>query len=294
MKIAIYNLEPKYKNLALEKIRKYYTNNGIQVEDYLETDYGKYDKVYCSSVFDFTNKSYVTDDMICGGSGFNLITVLPPEIEEVKPKLNFGFTSRGCIRKCPFCIVPQKEGKFKMVGDIYDLWDRKSKDITLLDNNILANEKHFEEICKQIKDNKLQVDFNQGLDIRLLNNENIKWLKGIKHKEYKFAFDNIKDEKVVRKGIKLLKKHKLKRSTFYILTGYNTAYKEDLYRANILRGLKQNGFIQRYNYTKDKILSIIARWVNQHGCFHKMTFKEFVMHPKHKNYVKLCQEAGLI
>jgi len=189
----------------------------------------------------------------------------------------------------------KKEGKTRVVAEISDIWDGVSKDIVLLDNNIFALPNHFEKIYKQLLINKLRVDFNQGLDIRLLNHNNAEMLSNLRHKEYHFAWDNVKDEQSIRHGIALLKCNNIKRSTFYILVGYDSTYKEDLYRANVLKGLGQNGFIQRFNYTKDKILSIIARWVNQHHVFQKMTFKEFIMHPKHKKgYYKICMEAGLL
>ncbi|GAH92586.1 unnamed protein product, partial [marine sediment metagenome] len=86
-------------------------------------------------------------------------TTLRPEIEEMKPKINIGFTTRGCIRKCPFCIVPEKEGKIRVVGDIYDFWDREGTELIILDNNILALPEHFKMICTQLKQENLKVDF---------------------------------------------------------------------------------------------------------------------------------------
>ncbi len=97
MKIAIYNLEPKYINLALEKIKLYHQIKGDDVEDYFALKHNFYDKIYASSIFTNTNKTYVTDDMEIGGTGFPglLKKELPKEIDEMKPKLNVGFTSRG-------------------------------------------------------------------------------------------------------------------------------------------------------------------------------------------------------
>ena len=82
--IAIYNLEPKYFNLALEKMRKYYEDLGGKVENYKPLWHDKYDKIYCSSIFTWTDKSSVTSDMICGGTGFDLTTELPHRIEQIK------------------------------------------------------------------------------------------------------------------------------------------------------------------------------------------------------------------
>ncbi|MBA7632384.1 hypothetical protein ES703_39930 [subsurface metagenome] len=151
----------------MEKIRIYHKRKGDVVEEYLPVYIEFYDKIYCSSIFTFTDKSYFIPDMIYGGSGFNLTTKLPKEIEKIKPHLNFGFTTRGCNRNCKWCVVPKKEGEIKIVGDLSDLWDSKSREIKLLDNNILFVPDHFKMICEQAIKNDLIIDFNQGLDARL-------------------------------------------------------------------------------------------------------------------------------
>ena len=61
--IALWNLEPKYTNIALEKIRMYYQNTEY-VSDYLPLEHHLYDKIYCSSLFDYTDKSQIPDDVI--------------------------------------------------------------------------------------------------------------------------------------------------------------------------------------------------------------------------------------
>ncbi len=208
-----------------------------------------------------------------GGSGYDITTELPEEIENIKPRINLGFASRGCIRKCEFCIVPQKEGKIRSVGDLLDLWDGKSKDITLLDNNILALSKHFKLICKQARDNNIRLDFNQGLDCRLLNQDMVDDLKSIRHQELRFAWDGLKYENAVRKTIDLLDS---KRCSWYILTGFNTTFKEDLYRVNYLRSRNQVAFIMRYNNSKDRKLIPLSQWVNKRNWFRAMTWEEFL------------------
>ena len=107
MNIGLLNLEPKYKNLALEKIRIFYQAQGDYVEDYFALN--QYGKVYCSSIFDYTKKHIIPEGAICGGTGFDLTTVLLPEIEKIHPHLNFGFTTRGCPNKCWFCDVWKRE-----------------------------------------------------------------------------------------------------------------------------------------------------------------------------------------
>jgi len=281
-----------WKNLALEKIRLYFENHGYQVEDYVEgTPYEpkKYKSIWISCIFDWNKDKilkFKNRKVRIGGSGIDLIKVLPPKIERTKPKINFGFTTRGCIRKCPFCVVPKKEGKIKVVGDIYDLWDGIAKKIVLIDNNFLAApKKHFNLITNQIKKNKLIVDFNQGLDHRLLTDENYEVLKGLKrYGLYRFAFDDIRYEKTVVRAIKLMKRHKTNISFWYVLVGFNSTFKEDLYRVNFLRERNQRAFIQRYK--KDRISSALSRWVNQYHIFTKFTWKDFLLDSRNPNWYR--------
>lgn len=290
MNIGLLNLEPKYKNLALEKLRIYHQSKGDYVEDYFALN--QYDKVFCSSIFNFTKKTIVPDGAICGGTGFDLTTVLPPEIENIKPRLNFGFTTRGCIRKCPFCVVPQKEGHIKVVGNLTDLWNHKNLDITLLDNNILALPDHFAYICYQAKLRNIRIDFNQGLDHRLLTPSICKHLKEIRHKEYRFAFDSPAYYKTVETAICLLMDAGIKRSLWYVLVGFNTTFQEDLDRVNFLRDRKQTAYIMRYQHPKNDWRHIaLARWVNQHHIFKGMTWEQYLEHPetKKRKYDKLVK-----
>ncbi len=290
--IGIYNLEPKYTNIVLEKIKLFYLTHNEQVKDYNPLEHLLFDKIYCSSIFTFTDKSYVTDDMIYGGSGFDLTTTLRPEIEEMKPKLNMGFTTRGCIRKCPFCIVPEKEGNIRVAGDIYDFWDRESKKLVILDNNILALPDHFKYICDQIKNENLMIDFNQGLDHRLLNDEIAEKLRSLRYKEYRFAFDNINYESSVRKAIDILHKHEIKWSMWYVLVGFDTTYNEDLSRLLMLKSHDQRVFVQRYNNKTNPFYTELAGWGNQRQLFVKYTFNEFLDKRGSKQKVNVFLNPG--
>lgn len=276
MKIGLIQLDGKTINIALEKIKMYYEQKGDFVSYITEIESNLYDKVYCSSIFTFTDKRYVKKNWICGGSGFDLQSKLPDEIENMKPKINIGFTTRGCIHNCGFCIVPKKEGKIKVVGDIYDFWDGKNKDIILYDNNILAIPEHFYKICEQIKKEKLKVDFNQGLDCRLLNDEIGKTLSELSHKEYHFAFDSISYKNKVENALELLNKYGIKRSTWYVLIGYDTTYENDYERLNFLRDNNQNAYVQRYNNIKlERKKNELYSWAMQKHLFHKYTFEKY-------------------
>jgi len=287
MKIALLNLEPKYRNYALDKLRCYWQAQGHEVEDYMALAFNSYDRIYCSSIFSWTPKMNLPTGAICGGTGFNLTDVLLPEIDAVKPHLNYGFTTRGCIRKCSFCVVPQKEGKVRVVGDLLDLWDGKSKDVVLYDNNILAMPEHSAHVCQQARENKIRLDFNQGLDHRLLTPDIANELASISHVEYRFAFDNPSFHKSVDRAITTLQEAGINRCNWYVLVGFDTTFQEDLERLNYLRSRNQGAFVQRYNMKTDKKLTALARWANQHHIFQGMTWQQFLEHPDNKRYAEV-------
>lgn len=293
MKILIVNIDSTIPNLALKKIERFHLDRGDEVFFDLPMYRNIADKIYVSCVFS-ENKSKCAEwegTALIGGTGYDISVRLPLEIENVKPKINWGFTTRGCIRKCPFCVVPKKEGKIKVVGDIYDIWDGKAKEITLMDNNILALPVHFKKICAQLREEKIKVDFNQGLDFRLLNQEIVNELKTISHKEYHFAFDSPSYLPRVGKAIGLLAKNGIKRSIWYVLVGFDTEFSEDIMRLNFLKDHNQNAFVQRYHtvYYKPEYIKV-ARWANQHRMFHGMTFEQFIESDKKYHKDKYCHE----
>jgi len=268
------NIDSRIPNLALHKIALYHQQAGDEV--FWDIPLIRVDKVYVSCVFDWNKDKCKQWEEVAeiGGSGYDLVRVLPDKIEDIKPKINLGFTTRGCIRKCPFCIVPRKEGYIRATGDIYDIWDGKSKEVVLLDNNILALPEHFKKICSQIRESKIKVDFNQGLDHRLLTQDIIDELKTLSHIEYRFAFDSPSYLPTVERAIKLLRENSINRCMWYVLVGYNTTFEEDLFRLNFLREHKQNAYVQRYKFERQYIP--LARWANQPFMFHALTYNGFL------------------
>ena len=118
MDIALYNIEPKINNTALMQISQYHKNQGHNVEWYFDLKRYSYDKIYCSSLFDFTDKQFVPTEAIKGGTGYDICSKLPEEIQNtdldysIYPDCDRSYIwfSKGCIRNCPFCIVRKKEG----------------------------------------------------------------------------------------------------------------------------------------------------------------------------------------
>lgn len=160
MKIGLIDVDGHsgFPNLALMKLSAWHKSKGDSVEWYSPMFSGHLDKVYMSKVFTFTPdfEYYVdADEIITGGTGYkDYDTVLPDEVENIFPDYSIypnvdhaiGFLTRGCIRNCPWCVVPKKEGKIRPAST----WDRikrpDSKKIMFLDNNVLASEHGVEQI----------------------------------------------------------------------------------------------------------------------------------------------------
>jgi len=247
--------------------------------------FDKPDRVYASKVFKFTDDyRYFPDcEVIKGGSGYDLELKLPEEIEHQLPDYSLynldyamGFTSRGCIRNCGFCIVPRKEGRFKPVADIYEFWNGQ-RELMLLDSNLTADHQHFIKICKQLVKHKIRTYFSQGLDIGLMDDEKAQILSQVKDwksKRIHFAWDSMKDEQEIRRGIEVVTKYiKPHRIMFYVLIGWDTTPEEDLYRVELLKSYGTMPFVMPYdkfdNYQKH-----FARWVNMKAMFMKVPWVE--------------------
>ena len=194
MKVAIHSVDGmNYPNLALMRISAYHKSIGDEVEWFMPMF--KYDRVYASKVFMFTpDDPMLPDDAIRGGTGYDVHSRLPPEIEAMPPDYSiypqfpqaYGFLTRGCVNKCPWCVVPAKEGSIHVVSDIVQV-SQGRRDIVLMDNNFLASPKEFvREQLEIARANKYRIDFNQALDARRINEENApllaktRWLKYVR------------------------------------------------------------------------------------------------------------------
>lgn len=287
MKVALVDVDShNMPNLALMKISAWHKKQGDEVKVF-DPLWDKPDTIYASKVFDFTpGYEYYPDnvELIFGGSGYGLDTYLPDEIERYCPDYEIfdtpyalGFTTRGCIRKCPFCIVPEKEGKIREVSTIDDFWRGQDR-IVLLDNNLTALPVHFEIICSQIISKNLKCDFSQGLDIRFIDKTKAQILSKVKtFKRIHFAFDTMAVESAVRRGIKILTDNGVPkyRLMFYVLIGFDTTPEEDLYRVELLRSLGVDSFVMPYD-KHDPYQRRFARWTNHKAVFKSVKWEEYV------------------
>lgn len=298
--IGLIDVDSKIPNLALMKISGYYKSMGEQVE-FVRSN-GKYERIYASAIFTRSKpvcdqlKAHYGSDIEIGGTGYDIKGTLPPEIETCKPDYDLysaediagrmkgvktreqklknatqivnagmGFTSRGCIRNCGFCFVPKKEGTFRAGTPIADIINPRSNVIVLHDNNMSADPDVIEKL-HEIRDRKLIVDIDQGIDVRLMTPEIGQALSEVKHlRRIHYAWDLMPFEKQVFEGIEILSKFiKPYRHMCFILVGYNTAFEEDTYRFWKLVEHKIDPYVMVYNENEkgDIRLKHFARWVN--------------------------------
>jgi len=265
MKVALIQIDGKWNNLALMKLANWHKKKGDEVV-FIDISNYRFDRIYASKIF-------------IGGSGYDIKSELPKEIELETPDYELfkrskgekiGFTSRGCIRQCEFCLVKEKEG---YIRDTPFEWEGAEK-VLLLDNNFLASPTWKEKLEYMIRHN-IKVCFTQGLDIRLINEDNAKLLSKVKYYNYKFtvrrlyfAFDWIQLENIIREKVALLNKVGIPSShlMFYVLCGFNTTIEEDLHRINVLIELGCLPYVMLYNqlpYHRIGKLKELARWVNR-------------------------------
>jgi len=298
MKIGLIDLDTKgFPNLALMKLSQYYKSKGDEIV--FNMPLMGADITYIACVFSKNrhNLPAVDGNVILGGTGFAWPSVrcLPFQVEDMMPdyslynaKASYGFTSRGCIRRCPWCVVPHKEGRIKPWHSIYQFWDREHRDIVLLDNNLLAAPNWKETLTDLMKE-KLKVDFNQGLDIRLVDQEKAHYLLRLKYsKQLRFALDDIKYQKAFRHGMETLRSAgiKLSRVMVYFLIGFNSSLEGDSERLEIIKSYNATPFAMIYqevNGVRPRIvrdkreLHEFARWVNlPHGFYKQFSFDKWV------------------
>ena len=195
MKIGLIDVDSRhFPNLALMRLSAWHKAQGDAVEWW--NGFTHYDRVYLSKVFTFTpdhDTVIDADEIVTGGTGYKDYGTLPLEVEETFPDYSIypqysraiGFLTRGCCRTCPWCIVPRKEGMIRPAATWEQLKRPDSRELVLMDNNVLACEHGLEQIRRMGRE-ELRVDFNQGLDARLITPDTaallakLKWIRFVR------------------------------------------------------------------------------------------------------------------
>ena len=285
--VALLNLDnTTFPNLAMMKVSAHHKLLKDSVVRYNRLTHfcNGYDLVYAFSVFSWSSKKLVTPDMICGGTGFDITTKLPDAIDKLDPdyslypefESSLGFLTRGCPRKCSWCVVPKKEGNIKPYRDIEQI--AKKNQVVLMDNNVLACEYGHQQIEKIIKLN-LKVDFNQGLDARLIDDKTawllaqVRWLKPLR-----MSCDTDEQLKYVRKAAHNLRKYKCTPKNFFVYVLVKDI-ESALFRVQSLAAWGMDPFAQPYRSPETQTIASkfkpFARWVNHKAIFKTVPWKEY-------------------
>lgn len=296
MRIGLIDVDGhNFPNLALMRISAYHKARGDVVE-WWYSDFIHYDVVYMSKVFSDAYSMDVpeplnADVVIKGGTGYAISLGeggkerfdktkhwnLPDKMEKcfpdysIYPQFDFAvsMTSRGCPRGCSFCHVGAKEGKCAVkVADVSSFWNGQ-KEIRILDPNITAcREKR--ELFRQYRQTGAILDFTQGLDIRLLDEEDVADINRMRLRTLHFAWDNPK-EKLEEKFAWFAEKFRRNAhiGMVYVLTNYNSSMEENLYRIDVLRALGYDPYVMVYNKPNaPPEIRDLQRW-----CNNKIIFK---------------------
>ena len=291
-----------FPNLALMRISAYHKAQGDEVE-WWWTDFIHYDIVYMSKVFSDAYSPDVPEPMnadrvIKGGTGYAIHLEngkevfdngkhqnLPEEIEKmfpdysIYPQFDFAIsmTSRGCPRGCQFCHVASKEGRCsRKVADVKDFWNGQ-KHIEVLDPNITAcREKR--DLIRQYRETGATINFNQGLDMRFINEDDVDDINNMRIVKMHFAWDNPKDD-LEGKFRWFSEKHRRKyNGMVYVLTNFNSTMEENLHRIYTLRDLNYDPYVMIYNKPSAPLEIVdLQRWCNNKVIFKKCSrFEDYI------------------
>lgn len=255
-RVRLTQIDGKLPNLALMKLAHWHRARGDEItfskrveRDMLEPIY---EFVYGSAIF-----SYSADRVrmfrsefpyaVVGGT-WNIAEPWTVEQEigadeyenydySIYPNFeaSIGFTQRGCRLKCGFCVVPKKEGKPRSINTIADIWrgEPYPKHLHILDNDFFGQPREqWLARLDEIRSGGFKVCLNQGINIRLINEEAAAALATVPYYDDSFktrrlytAWDNLKDEKVFMRGVETLDRAGVRPSHLmvYMLIGWDKA-----------------------------------------------------------------------
>lgn len=292
-----------FPNLALCKIARWHRKHGDTVEWVFALKH--YDRIYMSKVFNFTTDdftAYNADEIIRGGTGYDLKSQLPLEIDHCQPDYSiypnipkdtaYGFLTRGCPNSCTWCVVPRKEGRIRPYMDCDEIAIEGRTKLILMDNNILAADDYAYTQMQKIIERGYSVDFNQALDARLVNDQfaqllaRIKWL----NRRIRFGCDTTAQIQYCERAISMINSYGYK-GEYFLYTMLNDNFRECYDRIHYWwqRNQEQRNkhlqniypYAQPYRDPDNPHRPIpmwqkdVAQWVNKHQIFQITDFADF-------------------
>lgn len=300
LQVGLIQVDGKLPNLALMQIASYMKQQRIPVGWYDRDKPSEFAVTFASQIFSFS-KFDPPPRCYIGGTGIDFKNKLQPEIAACNPgnawflypdfTAHLGFSMKGCRFNCDFCCVPQKEGRPWANSSIDDLLTNPSGGdrLILLDNDFFGGP-NWKDNLLEIQDRKLKVSFCQGLNIRIITDEQAEmlaktrfWNSSFKTRQVTFAWDRFDDEKWIKAGIDRCLRAGLKpyQMRFFVLVGFDTTEEQDLYRIEFLRNVRIPGykkgcdpFVMPYDKS-DPYQNKLARWVNHVALFKSVAWKDY-------------------
>lgn len=307
MIVALHDADDtNFPNLALMKLSAWHKGQGDDVIWFAPDTHTRYDRVYSSKVFTWTPEySRLPTETIKSGIGYGVFDTLPDAVEHTcpdyamyrhvherrnkrrkkpEPEYSLGFTTRGCPNTCPWCIVHRKEGNIRAHADVEEFC--RHRHVVLMDNNVLAHDHGIAQIEKMIRLN-LRVDFNQGLDARLIDDLVARRLAALSwFKPLRLACDQKGQMPIVEKAVRLLRAAGAKPKEYFcyvLVTDVEDAHE----RVMFLRSFGVAPFAQTYRPFSNEILPTVkqrlfCRWVNHKALFKSVSWNVYWEHERKK------------
>lgn len=309
MNVRLTQIDGKLPNLALMKLAHWHRGRGDHVHFtrriHPELFEVKYDIVYGSVIFSYSADRLMRfrhewPDAIIGGTG----TLSQQVVEDITGPYecydytdypdypySIGFLQRGCRLKCKFCVVPTKEGKPSQNMTVAELWrgGNHPKKLHILDNDFFGVP-GWQRHIRDIRSRGFKVCLNQGINVRLINDEGAEALASIEYRDDQFqqrriytAWDNLKDEKIFFRGVDTLERAGIpaKHIMVYMLVGHDP--KEDwdrlLYRYDKMRqrGVHPYPMVYQNKYYEgdERSLKDFQRWAIRLARSGKITWDDY-------------------
>lgn len=248
--VRITQLDGALPNLALMRLSAWERAEGAEVHwrkgHARQFDEPDYDAAYASAIFETSAKAVAQfrqqwPRALIGGNGgdkaLRVDDIVPTQFQSLDYSgypdftASIGYAMRGCRFKCGFCVVPKQEGKARAALTIAQIWrgDGFPKNLHLLDNDFFGNPEWRDRV-EAIRDGGFKVCINQGINVRLIDDEQAEAIASLKYKDDQFkrprlycAWDNIGDERVFFEGVDRLEKAGVRPDHLmvYMLVGYD-------------------------------------------------------------------------
>ena len=216
---------------------------------------------------------------------------------------SIGFLTRGCFRKCQFCVNRKYDHVF-LHSRLAEFYDASRPKLCFLDDNFMGGP-HWKHVLQEIIALKKPFKFKQGMDERILTDEKCEMLFSAKYDgDYTFAFDNVADYDLIHEKLKMIRRYTKKKGVmFYVLVGFESTDAQDIENAfkriALLQRYQCLPYLMRYQSETDapwrkselrELYVALARWCNQPSIFKKMSFRQFceANQSLHKTEGHLC------